>query len=603
MKRLVALFFILSSATFLCLAQVQRTPEITAPELRHHLEYIASDQLEGRRTGSRGAELAADYIAKEFKRDQLIPKGDKGSYFQGFEFVDGVKLGSGNQLVAKAGMKSTEFRLEHDFTPLGFSANDTVSGGVVFAGYGISAPDQKYDDYAGVDVKGKVVMLMRYHPEGDNQHSEFNKFAGLRYKASKAKELGASAILLVTGPADADQDKLMKLTYNNEMGNAGIVALNLTREAANRLLRGTGFTLAQLQDSINQSKQPYSMVLKDVTIDATVNLIQIKKHAMNVVGLVEGSDPVLRNQYVIIGAHYDHLGWGGEGSGSLQPDTIAIHNGADDNGSGTVGVMELAQWFSAHRSELKRSVLFISFTGEELGLLGSAHFVKDPTIPLDSAIVMINMDMIGRLRDRKLIIYGIGTSPGFEKLVEQYNQDSTFVYKLNKDGYGPSDQSSFYAKKMPVLFFFTDLHEDYHRPTDDVDKINFPGMVKVLDLVKEVAMNLDDASTRPMYAEVESPRPMGGAAERSFRTYTGTIPDFGEQTEGMKISGVREGSPAANAGLQGGDIIIKLGTIDIKNIYDYTFALGQYKPGDDLELVYKRNGQTIKTRIVLGRRN
>lgn len=600
MKRIFVSLWLLVAACGAS-AQLQRSSDITVHELQHHLRFIASDELEGRRAGSKGAEAAAQYIADEFKSYGLLPV--KNSYFQQFPFVSGVKLGKNNGLSILTGKQRKTLKLDADFRPLGFSSSDSYKGEIVFVGYGITAPDKQYDDYAGVDVKGKAVLLLRYHPEGENQHSEFGAYSSLRYKANKAREMGAKALLLVTGPADAETDELIKLTYDQSMGNAGIISVNVTRRVADILLATNGTTLTELQSSINSQKQPRSFVIKDAVIDVKTDVQEIRGTTKNVLGMLEGVDPALKNEIVIIGAHYDHLGFGGEGSGSLRPDTIAIHNGADDNGSGTAGLLELAQYFASRRSELKRTLLFIAFSAEEMGLLGSAYYVKNPLLPLENTIAMLNMDMIGRLKDRKLIVYGVGTSPGFEELVTRHNRDSMFVLKLNRDGFGPSDHSSFYGKNIPVFHFFTDLHADYHRPSDDYDKINYDGMQGILKYVASIALDIVNGAERPQYVQVEAPRPQGVGAGRSSRSYTGTIPDFGEQVEGMKLSGVREGSPAAKAGLQAGDIIIKFGKVDIKNLYDYTYALGEYKPGDEVEVVFKRGNETKTVKLVIERRN
>jgi aminopeptidase YwaD len=582
--------------------QAQSSPQVTADELLKHVKYLASDQLEGRKAGSKGAELAAQYIADEFKSYGLKPVGDDGTYFQNFQFASGVTLGAVNSFAYSADGQHRSGELGRDFRPLGFSGSETVRADLVFAGYGISAPDQGYDDYADLDVKGKAVMVLRNSPPSDSS-KDFAQFASLRHKASRAKELGAKALIVVTGPGDSDTDELLKLNYGFDpsSGNAGLVIVNITRKLADEILRREQATVKDLQETLDRSKTPKSFGVRGVTIDATVELTEVRQSTKNVVGFLEGQDAMLKSQMIVIGAHYDHLGYGGEGSGSLKPDTVAIHHGADDNASGVAGMLELAQAFASNKSEVKRSLLFISFSGEELGLLGSSYYVKNPIFPLDRTICMINMDMIGRLRDKALIVYGIGTSPGFEALVRKYDADSSFALKLNKDGYGPSDQSSFYAKRIPVLFFFTDIHPDYHRPSDTYDKLDYGGEQRVVQFVDSIALALDRSPEQPQYVAVEAPRPM--QAGRSTRAYMGTIPDFGEQVEGMKLSGVREGGPAAKAGLQAGDIIVKFGKVDVKNLYDFTYALGEYKPGDEVEVVVKRGGETKTFRVKLEKRN
>ena len=581
-------------------AQGKRSPEITAAEVYEHIKYLASDELEGRKSGSKGAQLAARYLEKEFRSYGLKPLGDNGTYFQKFEFLAGVNLGSKNSFSLRVSGKQSSLKLETDFRPLGFSSAGSYTGEVVFAGYGITAPDQKYDDYQGIDVKDKAVLVMRYSPAGDAPHNEFGPFTSLRYKVSKAKELGAKAILIVTGPQDSDEDKLMKLAFDQTTGNAGIPSVNVTRAAAERILPAS---LGEIQKGINEAKSPRSFLVKDVSLLLQTDVQEIREMTENLVGFLEGNDAKLKEEILVIGAHYDHLGYGGEGSGSLNPDTVAIHNGADDNASGTAGLLELAQYFASKEANLKRSMLFLAFSGEEMGLLGSAYYTKNPTVALEKMITMVNMDEIGRLKDKKLIVYGMGTSPGFEALVIKYNKDSTFNLKLQKDGFGPSDHSSFYAKKIPVFHFFTDIHPDYHRPSDDFDKINAEGAKQVLDLIANISSELAGAETRPLYAQVEAPRQPTGGGREGMRTYTGTIPDFGEQVEGMKLAGVREGSPAAKAGLQAGDIIIKFGKVDIKNLYDYTYALGEYKPGDEVDVVITRGKEKITVKVKLERRN
>ncbi|MEX2190893.1 MAG: M28 family peptidase [Bacteroidota bacterium] len=589
---------LLLSLTFLSLSFTQGKPEITADELRNHIRFLASDKLEGRGTGTEGERLASEYLAQQFKRIGLKVVGS-GGYFQKFGFTSGVKLGDNNTAMITTGGSGKSLVLNLDFRPMGFSSSDSFDGEVVFAGYGISLPDKQYDDYTGIDVAGKAVVILRNHPDGDNPHSEFGLGAALRYKTAKAKEKGAKVVIFVTGPADDEKDILVPLTYDQSMGDAGIMAITVTRDAAAWLVGPT--TIASLQQDINGKKKPNSFPLAGKRFSLSTQVLKVETSGTNVLGFLEGGDKLLQKENVIIGAHYDHLGLGG--SGSLTPDTVAIHNGADDNASGTAGLLELAEFLSSRRSELRRSVLFIAFSGEERGLLGSAFYVKNPLLPLDQSVAMINMDMIGRMNNRKLIVYGIGTSPGFEQLVTAHNADSTFDLRLVKDGFGPSDHSSFYGSGIPVFHFFTDLHSDYHKPSDDWDKINYEGMTSILNFVASIALDVNQGVERPSYVRVDAPRQPTASGQGRARSYTGTIPDFGEQVEGMKISGVTDGSPAAKAGLQGGDVIVKFGKIEIKNLYDYTFALGEYKPGDEVEVIVKRGTETKNFRLTIGKRN
>lgn len=543
-QRVLFLLFIFSLLVSLSLF-AQSSPQITAAELANHVKYLASDQLEGRKAGSKGAEAAAQYIANEFKTYGLKPIGDEGTYFQSFEIVVAITLGPNNTFAFTAAGKKSAAEVDKGFRPLGFSSSESFEGSLVFVGYGISDTAKRYDDYAGLDVSGKVVMVLRNAPPSDSTRN-LNQHASLRYKASKARELGAKGLVVVTGPEDSDTDDLIKLTYDNSTGNAGILAVNVTRKVADELLKATATTVKDLQKEINKNRAPRSFSLPGVSVHVALDLKEIRQKTRNVIGMLEGSDPELKNQVIVIGAHYDHLGMGGEGSGSLKPDTVAIHHGADDNASGTAGLLELAQAFANEKEALKRSIVFISFTGEEMGLLGSGYYVNHAILPLARTVSMINMDMIGRLRNRTLIVQGVGTSPGFEAIANKHNKDSAFALRLNKDGFGPSDQSSFYAKHIPVFFFFTDTHPDYHLPSDTYDKINYQGMEKIVRYVEEIAHDLDQTSERPQYVSVESPRP--ATTGRSSTVTMGTIPDFGEQVQGAKIRGARRRSCS-----QGGD--------------------------------------------------
>jgi aminopeptidase YwaD len=585
----LAAVFLLASSLF-----SQSSQEITAAELQKHVKYLASDELEGRRIGTKGADAAAEYISKEMKSYGLKPIGDKGTFFQNFDFVAGVKIDKINALTLTTSGKTIGYTPGKDYVPLGFSSSDSYSGGVVFVGYGGSDSSLKYDDYAGTDVKGKAVMILRNAPPSDSARN-FGVIAGLRYKAIKAREFGAKVIFLVSGPEDKEKEDLTRISFDNTFGNAGILAVNITRRMADEILKASGNTLKSLQQQLNKTKSPKSISLPGVNVQLTVGLKEVITNARNVVGMLEGSDPVLKDQIIVIGAHYDHLGLGGPES--RLPDTVAVHHGADDNASGTAGLLELAQAFAGLRNILGRSMIFVAFTGEEEGVLGSDYYVKHAIMPLDKTVAMLNMDMIGRLNHQKLIVNGVGTSPGFESLARRYNTDSMFVLTLTKDGYGSSDQSNFYLKKIPVLFFFTDIHPDYHRPSDTYDKINYRGMEQVVRYVRAIATELDRTEDKPEYLAVEAPRRQ--TTGRGSRVNMGTIPDFGEQVEGYKLSGVRDGSPAAKAGLQAGDIIVKFGKIVIKSLYDYTYALGEYKPGDEVDVVIKRGNDSRTLHVIL----
>ncbi|UCE20370.1 MAG: M20/M25/M40 family metallo-hydrolase [Gemmatimonadota bacterium] len=564
-----------------------------------HIEYLASDDLEGRRSGTKGAEKAAEYIAREFEWYGLKPVGDDGTYFQNFDFVFDVRLGPGNSLSVSIGGKEETYSVEEDFLPLAFSSNERVTGEVVFAGYGISAEDLDYDDYENIDVTGKIVMAFRYGPEGDDPKSEYDKYAPTRYKAMTAREKGAAGLLLITGPESYEQDEIISLKYDSSVSSSGIVAMSISRDIAAQVFNLAGRDLRHVQSSIDSTKVPQSFHIPEVTVTLRADVVHERRVTSNVVGFLEGGDPELKDELIVIGAHYDHLGLGEHGSRA--PDQIGeIHNGADDNASGVAGVLELAEAFSADRSVLRRSLLFIAFGGEEIGIIGSNYYVNNPIFELEKTVTMINLDMIGRLTDNKLIVQGVGTAAEWDSLITFSNETSGFDLALKKSGYAPGDNTPFYAKKIPVLFFFTDAHEDYHTPWDDVEKINVEGEEKIVEYVRSIATYVDTSETRPLLTQIEEEEKPTGHPR--FRVSVGTIPDFAAEVEGVKLTGVREGGPAERAGIKGGDIIVRLGEKEIKNLYDYTYALGEYKPGDVVDVVVIRDGQRLTFEVTLEKR-
>jgi len=583
--------FIFSSSWASLWAQ-SPSSEITADELRAHVKYLASDELEGRAPGTEGNRKAADYIANQLRLYGLKPGGDKGTYMQEFEFVSSVRLGSNNMLTFEWQSEKSELVLDKDFRPFGFSSNTSVSGKVAFVGYGISAPEKNYDDYKDIDVTGKVAVALRYSPDGDDPHSDFYRYSAFRNKARRARDKGAAGLIIATGPLDADSDDLVKLSFDHAYASSGIPTISMKRAHLEKMLP-PGMDLRSIQDSIRSSKKPLSFDLQDVTVTLGTEVEKVMSGTANVIGYLEGTDPKLKDQTVVIGAHLDHLGFGGPGSGSLQPDIHAIHNGADDNASGTAGLLELAQAFALEHSGIRRTLIFIAFSGEEMGTLGSGHYVNHPVFPLDRTIAMINMDMIGRLENTTLTVYGTGTSPQWSGLLGKHNADSTFTLKLVPDGFGPSDHAQFYGKDIPVLFFFTGTHSDYHKPTDDWEKLNYAGHETVVRFAYDIAKDIAARDEKPLFARTQSAQPMGGDS-RGFTVTLGVIPDYGGAEEGMKIGGIRPGGPAEKCGLKAGDVIVSMAGKKVMNIYDYMGVLGELRPGDEVEVEAKRGGDTVK---------
>ncbi len=564
------------------------SPDVTTPEIREHIRYLSSDELAGRRTGEEGNRKAARYIAERFKEYGLEPAGNDG-YFQKFPFLQRIREGE-NSFAVSLG-KEISYKRPAQFLPLTISADTTISAPLAFAGYGISVTtdSNRYDDYGKIDVRGKIVVVLRYSPEGPGTRHYLNE-SSLLNKAHVAHEKGAAGIIFLTARGGTEGDALTSFRLPMS-ARVSLAAIALTFEEMESLMKSAGRDLREIQSRIDSTRTPDSFDLPGALGRLKTEMIKEYGNSANIAGLLRGSDPALARQTVVIGAHMDHLGMGGEGS--LSPDTVAIHHGADDNASGTAGLLEAAQFASAYRSRFKRSILFIAFSGEELGLLGSEFYVKNPLKDLDSTVAMLNMDMIGRMKDSLLVIEGMGTSPQWEQLVRKENIDSLSV-RLKPDGFGPSDHASFYARNIPVLFFFTNLHTDYHRPSDTWEKINYPGEQKVIRYVLRLAQDISDEPERPLFTKVVAASSPGGGGDRQgIRVSLGVIPDYAAEVEGLKISGARAGSAAEKAGLRANDTIIKFGGKDVRNIYDFMYLLEKYKPGDQVEILVRRGADNV----------
>lgn len=554
----------------------------TAEELRYHVSFLAADSLEGRGTGSKAIDVAAEYIAREFKRYGLTPAGDNGTYFQLFDVVTGIEAGPNNLLaLQRVDGAQSSFVARKDFMPYGFSKAGSVAADVVFAGWGIRAATLGRDDYASIDARDKIVLVLAGTPDGDDPHSALSAVTGTRSKAMFAREAGARALLVVR----PDMDTLASFIYDNSPSDAGIPVASIRHTVARALLEGSGLELPAANDSASSARVT-PKALAGVHLALTTDLSFTRKKARNVVGRVEGRDEVMRDTFLVVGAHFDHLGWGQEGS--LHKGERMVHNGADDNASGTAGLLELAQHFGDR--PLRHSMLFQAYSAEEMGLLGSNYWVNYPSVPLVNISAMFNLDMIGRLPDstRKLNVQGTGTSPIWNDLVKNVNASYAFDVALIPDGQGSSDQASFYMKDIPVLFFFTGLHTDYHRPSDDVGKLNIMGQLEVTQFVADIIKQVDARNAKVAFTKVAVPENRRMSA---FRVYVGTIPDYSATEEGFKISGTSPGGPAEKAGMLAGDVIVRFGDTVVKNIYDYMNALSLYKPGDDVDVQVMRGGE------------
>lgn len=595
-NKIKLLFSILLLVAFAAFSPSDKSPKITKGEITSHIKYLASDELAGRFPGTDGDRLTTDYIISEFEDYDVAPAGENG-YLQPFDYISEIKLGTDNSL--SIGNGELISGAGENFTPVYLSSNGAAQGNIVFVGYGINAPELNYNDYAGVDLKGKIALMLMFSPGYNNPHDNpFSKYERLRIKCAAAKEQGAAGIIVIKGPESGD-DELIRLRMAGPGENVEIPVVNVKRNFTDYIFTSAkGKSLSEIQKSIDSLRTPQSFEFGGGMAQLKTDLVKIKALTNNVIGMIEGNDKVLKNEYIVIGAHMDHLGDGLK-YGSLHDSPVAeIHNGADDNASGVAGVLELAQYFSANKKNLKRSIIFMTFSGEEAGLIGSSFFTRSDLMKKYNIVSMINLDMIGRLTDNKLTIGGTGTSSIWQGLLDSLNKSFNFSAAYNKDGYGPSDHASFYGKDIPVLFFFTGLHKDYHRPSDDWQLINADGQVKVLDMIAGIVNYVNSLSTKPDFIKVTEEKK---ETTMGFRVTLGVIPDYSSTKEGLEITGVKAGGVAEKSGLAGGDIITKLGQYDIKNIYDYTDALTKFKPGEETEVTYIRGTEKTTVRITFNK--
>jgi len=575
--------------------------DLSAERYMQHVSFLASDELKGRGNGSKELERAAEYIAAQFRSYSLQPAGDNGTFFQKFEITVGAEFGSRNALQIAGVSKQRDT----DFVTIPVSSSGTYEGPVVFAGYGITSEALQWDDYAGIDVKGKAVVVFRHDPEETNPSGRFARDSAspttFLSKTRNARLHGAKAILFITDPNNHpnEPDAVGKATADLEFRDSSILTMHVKRAAVMPLFEKAGKDMAAVQKSIDQERKPQSFEFRGADIRVVADVRPIRKTVRNVVASVPGSDARLKNEWIVIGGHYDHLGLGDRNAMSAA-DIGKIHHGADDNASGTAGVLELARLVARNKPAFKRSLVFITFAGEELGLFGSSNFVNNPTVPLSSITAMINMDMIGRLSSRPLNVMGTGTSPEFPGWIAEANKAVGLNLALSNGGHEGSDHISFDGKHVPTLFFFSGLHSDYHRPSDTADKIDAKGAIQTLSLVAATAELIAGAPAKLLYTEVKDDRPQtAGGGGNAYSTYFGSVPDFRDDLNGVLFADVRADSPAAKAGLKAGDLMVEFGGEPIKNLYDFTDALGSKKPGDVVAVVVKRNGQSIKVNVTL----
>jgi len=567
--------------------------KVTAEELENHIKYLSSDSLKGRLAGSEGDSLAAFYI-----RDALASYGFKnlaGDGLQRFRVTSKLVAGPENSL----SINETNFTPGKDFMPFAFSSNSGLIAEAVFAGYGfnINGDSLKWNDYMSVDVKDKWVLILRADPETDKSKSPFIPYSGDRDKVMAAKDMGAAGVLLVSGINYDSQDTFESLNSNDF--STDIPVFRVKRDAADLILSKTGRKIADLEKRLNDTRKPFSFATKAI-VSGKAEIIKEMNTARNVTMILPGEDKTLKNEYLIIGAHFDHLGMGGPGSGSRTPDTIAIHHGADDNASGVSMMLELAEKIAHSSRSHKRSIICLSFSGEEEGLLGSKYFTDHSGIDLAKVNAMINLDMVGRLQESNILqIYGVGTADGLKELVTSEDDTNIIRLTLSDKGFGPSDHSSFYGKNIPVLFYTTGAHLDYHTPSDTYDKINYKGMIKISVPIYKVIEKLSNSPEKLKFREA-GPQVEQGRQVRIKGVTLGIVPDFaGIVKNGLRADGIDPGRPAALGGMKKGDIITSINGKTINNIYEYMSRMGQLKHGQSIVVEVLRDGTKINLLIQL----
>lgn len=596
--------FVLGAAAAALLVATPHAQTATAVQSRTktHVETLASAKFDGRLTGSPGEKLAGDYIISELRRIGAKPLPGMTGFRMPFTFTAGSKDGGTTLTVTKDAGGAQTFTGAATVQALSFSDTAEATGRVVFAGYGLVVPEAQnfgYDSYAGLEVKDKIVVVFRYFPEDADQKSRaiLARYADLRYKAQAARQRGAKGMVVITGPRSPNAGAVVPMSFDTAIAGSGIVAASAGSDAFAPIIAASGKSLDEVQKEFD-SGNPHvaGFAIPGITVTLKANVIREQQTGNNVVAYLPATAPTtgVNKPWVAVGAHYDHLGRGTTG-GSLagQDEKNAIHHGADDNASGTATALAVAEAFG--KQPRKRNLLIAFWSGEELGLLGSNAFVTKPPFPLDTMAAYLNFDMVGRVADNKLTVQATGTSAMWPKLLEQANVAAGFDLVLQEDPYQPTDVGSFNTASVACLTFFTGAHQEYHKPSDTAEKINYEDLVRVGELASGVVKRLMDLPDAPLFTKVEQKTETGGRA--GLRLFTGTIPDYASDVKGLLLGGVIGGGPAEQAGLAKGDVIVEIASQSITNIYDYTFALELLKIGQPAKVVFMRGGERKETTL------
>lgn len=577
-----------------------------APPTRRHVETLASNTLDGRLTGSAGERLAGDYIVSELERIGARPLPGLSDFRLPFEFTAGSRDGGTEASLTwqRDGMSGSAASGPNVVRALSLSDNGLVEAPAVFAGYGIVVPDSQdfgYDSYAGLDVKDKVVLVLRYFPEDADQKTRgiLARYSDLRFKAQAARQRGAKALLVVTGPRSPNAGELVPMASDTAIAGSGIVAASVTGDFVNNVFTAvTDKTIASVQQALDTGNPHVAgFDLPGLTIRVKTAVVREKQQGRNIVAYLPATGPIdaVPKPWVALGAHYDHLGHGTSGNSlARKEETGQIHLGADDNASGTAAVLAIGELLS--KQPRRRHVLLALWSGEEIGLIGSATFAAAPPVPLDQWEAYLNFDMIGRMQDNKLSVQAVGTSTAWPRLLEQANIAAGFDLLVQSDPYQPTDVATFNQAGVPSLAFFTGVHADYHRPTDTPDKIDYEDLDRVVVFAADMTRRLEDVAEPPSFVKVDQPS-SGVGSRAGVRVFTGTIPDYTAEVKGLLLGGVIGGGPAEQAGLQKGDVIVEIAGQSIANIYDYTYALDLLKIGQPVKVAYLRAGKRVETEL------
>jgi aminopeptidase YwaD len=584
---LLILFRLSWSLSAACIMQPDVTGQERLNQVKKTIGFLASEELAGRKPGEAGDQMAARFIRNQFESLGLQLLYDDG--FQKFSLVSSVELGDNNYV----NHNDLNFTINTDFLPYSFSGNTNLVSRAVFVGYGlcINSDSLVWNDYSGADVAGKWVIVLKGDPELNNPESAFADYSGERFKVLCALDKGAAGIIFVAGREYSEKDELQGLFYDKNSSTYPVPVIQVTRQVANIFLNENQITIEDAEKQIINTRQPLSIHI-DKVINGSADVIQKQVMTSNVAAILRGTDPVLSNECIVIGAHYDHLGLGGPGSGSRMPDTLAVHYGADDNASGVAAVIDIARRAVANGS-LKRSLIFAAFGAEEMGLLGSSAFTADPPADLGKVVAMFNFDMVGRLdsASRLLSIGGTLTSLESEEILTSQNQ-GYFELSMSGEGSGPSDHAAFYMQNIPVFFISTGAHSDYHTPGDIPDKINYEGIVRIVDYIWLVTSNISNRNDPLTFNEAGSKVRRNRAGR--LKVTLGIMPDFaGQEKSGLRVDAVTKGKPAQTAGMEKGDIIISINGNKVGNIYDYMNRLNTFEEGQVISIDVLREGNPV----------